>query len=251
MLKKIFMLAFAVCAVCALGASAASTAFAEDEFLLNEKAIGELTFIEITGELLIEDTKTTGLPAILCSVIFDGMIEPGGKMAWLEALLMLDGKLLRPDGTEGTEGDNEPDMIDCVGEKTCEAGEVNLVTLLNLPWRVEVTLDDNNQVFLAAIREEPVKIPTFVLDCATVLGLIEETCSGPTSARLDNNVNGDAIASFNQLKLLSPEDELLGAESELMNCTMGGAASGLIESDADSEAGAALITSPSGLISIS
>ena len=70
-----------------------------------------------------------GNPDLLCNGILDGMIESGGKLGFIEELLMLNGENL------------ESNMLDCTDHNNlCSKGEPEkaLVAAQGLPWHFEV-----------------------------------------------------------------------------------------------------------------
>jgi hypothetical protein len=233
MMKKVhLMIGLAVLAMFALSAVVVSSASAASKILLgaagNGTEITASTKIEVIGSLLLEDMGAPGTPDILCTGIFDGKIEAGGTLGFIEELL-----------TAG--GVANGNAVECVSDNgTCEG--VVLVSVQNLPWHIELILDAGGQYlthFLSGM-EETGKEPTYVVDCIKIF-LIEDACRGLSSARLINTAEG-LLGYFNSL----PLTETWGAESEAANCSDGGAGQGLIVSvtlgaDEDTEASGGLI----------
>jgi hypothetical protein len=222
-MKKIHVLGLMLVAVFAFSAFAASSAFAVSKILFNGAEITANLGAEILGSLLLQDLNAPGTPDILCTGIFDGTIEAGGELGLVEALLMEGGELLNENGELNGAGN---DMIDCVSDNGTCSGEV-LVTVLNLPWHIEVVLDATKEAFLADFLEEVGKIPTYDINCNTILGLIEDSCSGLSSARLQNTAGG-LLGHFNALPLSSADE--WAAESEGTACSVGGAGQGDVQS---------------------
>jgi hypothetical protein len=247
-MRKFYVLWLALVAMLAFGAAIATSAFAVSQILWSNETVLVLLELLAAGFVLFED-KSAGASnaAILCSFKFDINLEPGGTLGFITELLMLTtNDLLRPDGTVGTATDGEPDMLDCEGEKTC-TGTENLVTVLNLPWHIEIEL--NGAAYLVDFLEEAGKIPTYAVDCNTILGLIEDTCEGLTSARLYTDAAGNLRFSFNGLALTEPD--IWAANSELTHCSIGGPGTGIFESEneagtADAETSGGIITHVTG-----
>jgi len=243
MMRKIQITVLAMFAVFAFGAFTASSALAESKILFKEEEIVAALKIEIVGALLLEDMKATGPPVVLCNGIFDGTIEPKGTLVYIEELLTEGGVLLAGEGTN--------DLIECEDDKSICTNPVDVE--VNLPkWHVEVilTLEASLEIFLAhflktseitELKEVGVVQPEYIVDCNSILGLVLDTCSGLSSARLFNSAEG-LLGSFNSL----PDSEKDGAESEETDCTVGGAKQGLIVSVTlagaeDTEASAGLV----------
>ena len=166
--------------------------------------------INVFGEMLEID--------VLCSVIFDGMVEAGGTELFFEELLMLNGELLAEAGN---------DMIECESAEC--TGEL-LLNALHLPWTAEVQLDAGG-AYLIDIKEVSGKNPAFEFICLhALIGEVKDLCEGLSSMRL-RSMAGVLLGYFNQLAL----GEAWGAESQLIACSIGGAGKGLIESE-DEEA---------------
>jgi hypothetical protein len=254
--RKIYLLGLALLAVFASSALAATSAFAESEILLGGNAIAKLVPITITGELLLEDINFNPKIDVMCQGIFDGMIEPGGKLAFIEELLNISGELLNEAGVLNGAGN---DMIDCLAlpEADCSGG-VALVTV-NLDgttlWKVDVILEGSAYLahFLetAEAGETNVVTPMYTVDCvAPLIGLVEDLCEGLSTARL--YMQGTTLrGSFNSLAITEP----FGANSQLTFCSQGGANSGLLESEKggvpDTEESGGVIASPEGALTLS
>jgi len=263
--RKIHLVGLTLFAVIALSAIGATSAFAASEILFLGLEIKELLPIETTGELLLEDTGANPKLDLDCSGTFDGMIEPGGKLFFVEALLMLGGELLNEAGVLNGEGN---DMIDCKvlpENTTCEKNEALVTVNLNgiTLWHVELLLDtfelSGGEIMTAYLGHfltgaesgiENVVTPMYTVDCVNpLIGLIEDLCEGLSSARLYVDAAGNLRGSFNSLALAKSTDEW-AAESEKTTCSIGGAGTGLVESingaETDTEGSGGIITAVGG-----
>jgi hypothetical protein len=222
-MRKIYVLELTLVAVFAFSAFAASSAFAISKILFNGAEITANLGFEILGSVLLQDLNAPGTPDILCTMIYDGTIEAGGELGLVEAMLMEGGELLNENGELNGAGN---DMIDCVSDNGTCSGEV-LYTVLNLPWHIEVVLDVTKEAFLGDILEEAGKIPTYDINCNTILGLVEDSCSGLSSFRLQNTAGG-LLSHYNALPLSSADE--WAAESEAWACSVGGTGQGDVQS---------------------
>jgi hypothetical protein len=250
--RKIFLVGLALFGVMAFSAVVVSSAFAEEsKILAGGNAIVALLPILIEGELLWQDTGATPALNLDCSFKLDGWIEPGGTLGYISDLLMLGGELLNELGVLNGAGN---DMIDCavLGSEVCSKNEVLVTVNLNgtTIWHIELVLDTAAYLvdFLNLLDIEEllegseVVEPVYTVDCETILGLAEDHCEGLSSARLYMDLAGNLRMSFNSLSLA----ETWGAESQLINCTLGGAGTGSFVSIA--EGGAAEDTETSGAL---
>jgi hypothetical protein len=228
-MRKIHVLGVALFAALALSAVASSSAFAVSKVLLNNAEITTKIPFSVesdAGNLLLEDMGATGKPDILCSGFFDGTIEPGGVLAFLEGVLTLT-------------GENKANSISCVSDNgTCEGAVI--VTALNLPWHLEVVLATIGGVehyllhFLSG-TEEANKMPAYSVDCLVFGLLFEDVCQGLTFADLtENSTEGDLLGVFSENTAITPAG----------NCSEGGVEQGLLFGDG-------LITSTSGPLELS
>jgi hypothetical protein len=223
-MKKIRLLMFAVFAVSALGAVLAASAFAETtleaKWLVGATGVNitEALATETSGEILLEDTKAGPFgekAAVLCSAILDGIVGPNGADL-VELVLNLKNEEIVTLGLAllGTGAGS-----DCVTVALCLEGTVESpieVWPENLPWRSLLFLMEGatgkilDTVFGAA----------YELLCLTVLGNAEDLCEGDASFEILNDPEtGDAEVPA-------------GALGEpLATCTLGGAGSGVNETD--------------------
>jgi len=246
-MKKIKILWLALFAVFAFSAVATtSAAFAEEsQILANGATILALLPLEVTGSLLLEDMNATGTPDILCSGAFDGMIEPGGTLGYVEEVLT--------SGKELLEGELGGDLVECVDDKNVCSSPVD-VEALELPWHWQIILHEPlpgvfawllhflNLLEIEELKEVGVGVPTYHIDCNTLIGLVEDLCEGLSSARLWVDLMGHLRGSFNSLLL---DESEWGAESEATDCIIGGMGQGLIESPEDEETSGGIFSDPS------
>jgi hypothetical protein len=89
-MKKIHVVGLAMFAVFAFGAIAASSAFAEDRWLIDEVAVSTLTSVQTSGTLLFTDLKApiVGESGIECSFTLDGTVGPAGEDEITEVLTL-------------------------------------------------------------------------------------------------------------------------------------------------------------------
>jgi hypothetical protein len=222
-MRKIHVLAFALFMVLVASAFSAASAFAESELLYNGNSITGELLIYIEGTLLLQDLGAAGTPDIVCSGVFDGDVAAGGQLILILELLMLETlELLDENG--GTTGPN--DMLDCENtDGKCE--NPVLVTVLNLPWDVDLELMVSPEPewlahFLTA-AESGFGEPEYDVDCISLPFkiLVEDKCGGLTSASLENMATeGDILGIFGT-----------AAKSELVPCSVGGANMGLLEGE--------------------
>jgi hypothetical protein len=215
-MKKIQVLTLSLIVVSAFSAVTTSAASAVNRFLLNGGEITATTPVSVTGELLMEDMNATGKPDILCSLTFDGTISAGGKTGSITSMLTLAGELL-----EATGGS---DLIECEAHSTC-TNPVDIVAN-DLPWVLVADFSDPEK------REG--NEPSLTVDCNTIIGLLEDTCTGPMGAILTNQTGGILAEFLETNETITPP----------LSCTVGGAKQDLIVGDME-------ITSSSGTLSLS
>jgi len=232
-MRKIGVVTLALMGLFMVGAMTASSALATTpQILAGGKTIEVLLFFQISGELLLEDTKASilGNPDLLCSGIFDGMIEPGGALGFIEELLMLSGELLNELGVLNGAGN---DMIDCTDHNNlCSSGETEkvLLTVLGMPWHFVIELVEvgGKDVYRAALQRETGKIPSYEATCETALGTIKDLCEteeGTTTQALLENTTEGLLGEFTE------KDQAEGGTTEAGKCTLGGAKTGLLAGD--------------------
>lgn len=224
-MRKFSLLVLSLTAALAFGAMTVSSAFGASAVLLNGAVPSALFGVEMTGEFLFEDMKEP--PDILCSGIFDMDIEAGGVTGAIESFLTLTKELLEVVGGG--------DLVECEEHGTSKlcSNPVDVVTV-GLPWPFETMLTAGGLWYLLINPHAGGPGPGIILDCNSILGLIEDTCSGPTGAQLINGVSGL------EMSFLEANEEITPAG----NCTLGGAKEFLI-------LGVGVLTSPSGVVDVS
>src|ERR1700729_4431476 len=105
-MKKVHLVGLATIAVLAFSMIAVATASAAEILIGGEAVLAKTSFEigKVGGEILLEDMGAIGTPDLLCLGIFDGSIEAGGKLGFIEEVLMSNGELLELGGN---------DMVDC------------------------------------------------------------------------------------------------------------------------------------------
>lgn len=224
--KSFRLVLVALAAVFAFGAltaaSASALTFLLALWLWNGTAVSENLNVESEGELLLEDTKG-GLfgeaVAVLCSGTLDGWVGPESLDAISDVLdltkvLISETELVEPG-------------LACVSE-TGPCIEP-LVWAINLPWDTEVELVEDAGTFFAILilPHAGGSNPGWHIECMGTIGKPEDLCSAPEAA----------------VQLLLPTTTTLGAEfseafrtlvgAPLATCTMGGANTGVVISDAE------------------
>jgi hypothetical protein len=232
-MRKISVITLALTGLLMVGAMTASSALATTpQILANGKTITELLFLQLSGEALLEDTKASilGNPDLLCSGIYNGMIEPGGASGFVEELLMLSGELLNEAGVLNGAGN---DMIDCTDHNSlCSKGETEevLETALNLPWHMRVGLLEigGKDVYIGETLREAGKVPAEEITCETALGTLKDICEveeGTTSDALLENTAGGVLGE------LTEKDKAEGGITEAEKCSIGGSKTALQSGD--------------------
>jgi hypothetical protein len=247
-MRKIQIVVLGLFVVFAFGAFAATSFAEESKILWNNEEILALLPFEVSGELLLEDMGLAG-STILCSGIFDGMIEPGGTLGYVEDLLTLAGVLLEDATTKNDLIVCEPDTgSGCMNEQANGLPDVEVNLSATTAWHIEVRLDEPlaGEGLLAFLIDflnlEDIELsgeltveelgvlnivePIYTTTCNTILGVLTDICHGLSSARLYMDAVAQLRASFNSLEVMEP----WGAESEGTNCSIGGAAQGLLVS---------------------
>jgi hypothetical protein len=227
MMSRYRLFGLVVFAVFVFGVVLAASASAEvtllAEWLVAGAAITSNLASQITGELLMEDTKVLGVKVdILCSFILDGTIGPNGEDK-IEKVLSLT-------GIEISElAGNAP--LSCESSENCAATGV-LVPIFpkGLPWSTLLFLDQGTGHIL-----DYVVGAAYEVTC-TVLGVkVEDEC------KATNN-----LASFEVSNTGEGGDALVeGAEEPNGECTQGGPGSEVNSAIKDA------ITVESGLVTVS
>lgn len=176
-MKKLHVALMALVAVMALGAIAASTAFAADEWLIDEAPVSAETAlgrIMTEGELLLVDT--TNHAAVLCSGIAEGTVGPGAKDL-VDEIRNLAGAVVETlDCPRDTEVVGNP----------CESSTPEILVLpLNLPWKSEVLLNAEG-MFVDDVTGTGGE-PGYEVQNCLVFGLpVKNACTGNAEVLLEN-----------------------------------------------------------------
>jgi hypothetical protein len=217
-MKKIQILMFALVAVFAGSAFAASSAFAESEFLVSGAVITAPVEVndESVGAILLEDDATLGGKSdVLCEEVLT--LGTVGEIV---------GGVFNPKLDTVT-------SVEFMKKCTIDSGpcsEVDVpegVQAVHLPWLTEIVLSGTTFVDLIL---GTAGVPGYLIECLTILGLIEDVCTTEAGTTTITNEAEDIDATFPA----SPQ------EIEEANCTQGNAHSGIV-------GGVSLILTESGL----
>jgi hypothetical protein len=226
-MRKIQLLGLALVAVFAFSAVGAASAFAESEFLLNEKMITENTAAEGEGELTLITVKVPLLTKVevLCSGILHGeILSADPKHILITSVLDLFSHNITELGATNEFGAECENVLHCLEP---------LVYVDNLPWlaQVELMTDGSTLLDLTEDEEEPKGLPGYEIVCMG--STLEDLCEGLVGFLLTNGMS-DVVAGITQAEM--------EAEKEAGTCTVG---EGYVSTDVS------LISSPSGSLSIS
>jgi len=206
-MRKLGILGVAVCALLALGAFVASTAFAADEaiWLVNGELVLANLNAETEGELLLvgynSATSTTPLVEVKCSGIFDGTIGPNGVDEVTKVLNLAEVEV----GNDGATLTGNPLLCESFVSPEafdCETGpEKAEVWPASLPWKSQLELmlvtgeEDILDVFTGTGEE-----PGWEVRCKTLSGLtLENLCVGPATVLVENSGTGSVLGFFNKV----------------------------------------------------
>jgi hypothetical protein len=207
-MKKIHLMGLAMFAVFAFGAIAASSAFAEDRWLIDEVGVTTLTSVQTSGELLLIDLKTPiGVSEVQCSGILDGTVGPAGEDEITEVLTLAGLPYPHDNANNELEGEGVP----CTGILNC--GEP-LVWVYGLPWLTQLELVGSTFVD-DFTSDNAMKLLGYEVECMTTIFKPVDLCEQELfSSTLEN--------------MVAPESDVLGTISEesQANCTLGGPGSG-------------------------
>jgi hypothetical protein len=224
-MRKVHLLGLALLAIFAFSVVATATASAElfllAEWLYNGAVISGELLVESPGELLLEDNKVPilGKSMILCSGIFDGFVGPGSADLITE-LLNLSKESISTTGLSGL-------ALECVNQENCPEP---LFWAVNLPWTTELELHEDpgpEEDYVVLILGKP----GWEVECMG-LGQTDTCAVEPEGGFLLDNGTPTPTALFSE-----EITELMGLG--LGNCTLGGAATSIVE-------GEALIEHPEG-----
>jgi hypothetical protein len=172
-MKKLYAIGFALAAVLALCAFAATAAFAESEFLVGGAPALEGQEAHSEGELELTDlVSLLGETVVLCSGLSTGKFVSAND-ALVEKLFDLG----------GVEAQELPGgAIVCTNVSKCPSPLVNVD---NLPWLTEIVLDANGSLLLH-LTESTKGLPGWDVTCMGVLGEPSVLCQGLVSGRTEN-----------------------------------------------------------------
>jgi hypothetical protein len=212
--SKLRVLCMALFAVFAFGAITASAAFAEPEWLVEEKALIGQTLAEAVGTILLVRWESEALTAVRgeieCSGISVGQIGPGNAGLIEELYSLASVKI----GAPLVQPAAECTVVKDNGLAFCKEGEPALMWPENLPWSGTLELMEVGgveDVLGKALGPSATEEPAYDLECKSLLGVTAselcETLPGKASALLENN----AGAPSSVLSWALPEsDEELG-----------------------------------------
>ncbi len=221
-MKRIQILGAALVAVFAFGvlaaASASAVTFLLAEWLVGGAAITSELLVETTGELLLEDTKVPllGKAMILCSEVFDGLVQPN-SLDWITEVLTLPGTSVSSTPLTG-------EALSCSNQENCEEP---LVWFTGLPYETEVELMEDTGTFFAdlLLAKGTGGEVGYEIECMkSVIGAITDECKTPEDVA-ELTLEGTTLLG----KFSEAFTELAGAK--LANCTQGGAESAIIEGE--------------------
>jgi hypothetical protein len=95
---------------------------------------------------------------------------------------------------------------------------IDAITAIDLPWLTELIVDEPNLLDLVLNGENG--LPGYLLECATVLGLMDDACTGEHATTTVTNGTEDVDISFS----------IPTAEEEL-GCIQGNSKSGVIDGE--------------------
>jgi hypothetical protein len=207
-MKKLQIVGLALVAIFAFSALVASAASAT-QWLAKGAAIATAQATTTEGEILIEDMGAFSKPQILCSGLFVGTVGPGtaDKINMIEDLEVP--AKLAESGVKA--------IMNCTFEAkgACE-GTLAEVEPVNLPWTTELALSGTTFVDKITSTNAGYKVI-----CKTILGTLEDTCTGPTGSEVTNGTACEVLGSFVESETITPP----------ANCTTGGAKEGLTISE--------------------
>jgi hypothetical protein len=203
-------------AVCALSAVASSSSFAAEWLVGGAKILMALPS-KTTAEVLFED-KGSGV-AIVCSMILDGTIGPGGGDS-VTAILTL----------AGVEVTKAAPLL-CKRQAVCEESAVDIEWFPSgLPWKTTLIL-------LTTLFEDLFFSASYEFSCLVLDVEVGDECTTPNEAG-----GGSGFLITN----VAAGAEISGSAIPSANCTIGGKGAGVINFLAGS-----VVTSAEGLVAAS
>jgi hypothetical protein len=176
-------------------------------WLVDGAQITEALATETEGELELTDLSNSS--GVLCKEISDGTVGPEGINELLEVLNAEKEKIEAA----------LPLLCKAATGSACEENTTDIeVVPVNLPWLTQLVLTEGEPEFLDYLSgSSEGKEPGWKVSCL-VLGIkITDTCEGVTSAKVENTVENDVLATFNPAAPIS---------SRKANCSIGGAETG-------------------------
>jgi Trypsin len=189
------------------------------EWLANGVALTSELLTETSGEFSLEDSKTAlGKAKILCSGILDGWVGPS-SLGWVSEILNLSGEAISTTPLTGL-------ALECTSQEGCESSTKPKVWPVGLGWETEVELMVEESVFFAllSLPHASGANPGWEMECLVLGAAVVDECTsseGVSELALEGTTLLDKLSgAFTEL-----------ADVELMNCTQGGEASGVIEGE--------------------
>jgi hypothetical protein len=201
-MRKIQILGAAFFAALALGAVVASSAFAEDQWLINGAAVTGSQSVTTEGKLLFRLLPVVGGNIhVVCNGKGTGTVTTKG-LGTVTSVTDLSGK--------------SPGNCEILHSELgiCSGSLLVLVKAINLPWHTQLLLLTDGTLLVNDFLLETGKTPGFESECTGAFGeKVKETCEGgSTSDDLTNNTGG-VFGKF--LNLLSDKCGISGNVSHL------------------------------------
>ena len=218
-MRKIQLLGVAMLALFAFGglsAVSASAAYLLAEWLVNGAAVTTELLVEISGELLMEDTKgALGGPAmVLCSWVLDGWMGPN-SLGWISEVLTLGGVAVSNTVLTGQ-------ALECTGQTACETNTTVLVWPIGFPTETEVELlEQTGGPFFSVLFLK--KFGYYISSCLVLGVSAEDECTATEASAAELTLSGlTLVESFS-----TGIKELNGFKGT--TCKNGGVETGLVE----------------------
>ena len=220
-MRKVQLLGIVLLALFAFGvftASAMATTLLA-EWLVGGVSVTTELLVEMSGELLLEDTKVPviGNATVLCSGIGVGWVGPN-SLGWVSEVLSLNDEAISTTPLSGL-------SLECAAQAGCETSSVVLVWPVGLPYTSEVELvEQTGGPFFAALLNGSAggNIGWEITSCL-VLGIsMEDECTAAGGAA-ELTLEGTTLLAIASLAFL----ELIG--SKLALCTQSKEETGLAE----------------------
>ena len=192
-MRKIKAILLALAAVSALSAMLSASASATQWLINGASLVGTLA-VSIGETLLLEDMGAPVKLDILCTGFFDGSITAPNLDLITEVLNLAKVKEVPLD----CEVDNNAG--------TCE-NNLALLTPIHLPWATELLLVSGTTTLWLDDLTGTGGEPGYELLCeSSLLGDIKDTCSGNTSADVENTASG-LLMEFSENETTTPPGE--------------------------------------------